>query len=145
MSVFFFLDLRHLEYHNITVRAYNKLGQSSTNEVIRVQTKDIPIKKEDLPIIEHSVLDLSEKLINYRLNDSSFTLIKVPLCIRIDIFNRTNLCQHIVTSSGVLKLDEEDFNNAVNVSICLDQYEDFCGETIPVEISKKNLVFFSVF
>jgi hypothetical protein len=42
----FFLDLRHLEYYNITVRAYNKIGYSLKNAFIRVQTKDVPIKKE---------------------------------------------------------------------------------------------------
>jgi hypothetical protein len=131
-----------LEYYNITVRAYNKIGQSSTYAFLRVQTEDVPIKREELPIIEHSLLHLSEKVINYRLNDSSFLSIKVPLCIRIAIYNRTNTCQHIVTSTGVLKLDDEDFNNIINVSVCLDQYEDFCGETMPVEISKRMFFLF---
>lgn len=40
------LDLQHLEYYNITVRAYNQLGQSLTVAFLRVQTKDVPIRKE---------------------------------------------------------------------------------------------------
>ncbi|CAF2872012.1 unnamed protein product [Rotaria sp. Silwood2] len=137
-TYFTFTNLQHLEYYNITVRAFNQLGQSSTTAFLRVRTTDVPIKKEDLPIIEHSSLHLSGKTINYRLNESSFTSIKVPLCIRIEIYNRTNVCQRIVTSSGVLKLTENDLNNIMNVSICLDQYENFCGEMLPVEIKRET-------
>ena len=78
------------------------------------------------------------------MNNSSFISLKVPLCIRIEIYNRSNLCERIVTSSGVIKLDENDLNNVLNVSICLDQYEDYCGKSIPVEMSKRK-VFISVF
>ncbi|CAF3337413.1 unnamed protein product [Rotaria sp. Silwood1] len=135
-SHFTFTNLQHLKYYNITVRAVNQGGQSAAIGFIRVRTKDVPIKQEDLPIIEHSSLYLSEKTINYRLNESSFTSIKVSLCIRIEIYNRTNLCQRIVTSSGVLKVNETDLNNIINISICLDQYESFCGEMFPVEIKR---------
>ncbi|CAF5106015.1 unnamed protein product, partial [Rotaria magnacalcarata] len=129
-----FTNLQHLEYYNITVRAYNELGQSSTVAFLRVQTKDVPVRKEDLPNIEHSSLELSEKLINYRLNDSSFMSIKVPLCIRIEIDNETNICERIVTSSGVLRFNENNLNNNINLSICISQYENYCGESIPVQI-----------
>jgi len=37
----------------------------------------------------------------------------------------------------MIKLNENDLINVHNVSICLDHYEDFCGKTIPVEMSKK--------
>ncbi|CAF0978283.1 unnamed protein product [Rotaria sordida] len=137
-SHFTFTNLQHLEYYNITVRAYNQLGQSSDIVFLRIRTKDVPIKKEDLPIIEYSLLYLSEKTINYRLNESSFTSIKVPLCIRIELYNRTNICQRIVTSSGILKIQENDLNNIINISICLDQYENFCGEMIPIEIKRET-------
>ncbi|CAF2092548.1 unnamed protein product [Rotaria magnacalcarata] len=131
-----FTNLQHLEYYNITVRAYNELGQSSTVAFLRVQTKDVPVRKEDLPNIEHSSLELSEKLINYRLNDSSFMSIKVPLCIRIEIDNETNICERIVTSSGVLRFNENNLNNNINLSICISQYENYCGESIPVQIKR---------
>jgi hypothetical protein len=72
------------------------------------------------------------------LNDSSFTSVKVPLCIRIEISNQTNICQRIVTSSGLIKLDGIHLNNRINVSMCLDQYEDFCGEIFSVDISKQK-------
>jgi len=75
------------------------------------------------------------------LTNSSFISLKVPLCIRIDIYNRSTICKRIVTSSGLIKLDENDLINVVNVSICLDHYEDYCGKIIPVEMSKKNKLF----
>lgn len=61
----------------------------------------------------------------------------VPLCIRVEIYNYTNPCQRIVTSSGILKLDENHLNENMNLSICIDQYENFCGETVQVELSKE--------
>ncbi|CAF5230003.1 unnamed protein product, partial [Rotaria magnacalcarata] len=76
----------------------------------------------------------TEKIIDYRLNNSSFNTLKVPLCLRIDIYNHSNLCERIVTSSGRIRLNEQYLLNIVNVSICLDQYEDYCGQTRSVEI-----------
>jgi hypothetical protein len=73
------------------------------------------------------------------LNNTGFTSLKVPLCIRIDIYNRSNICERIVTSSGIIQLDENDLVNVFNVSICLDQYEDYCGKSIPVEMSRKAM------
>jgi len=67
--------------------------------------------------------------------------IKVPLCIRIEMLNQTNICQHIVTSSGIIKFNENYLNLIQNISICLDQYEDFCGESIKIKISKENYLF----
>ncbi len=93
--------------------------------------------KLDLPLIEYSSLHLSEKSLHYRLNNFSFTSIKIPLCIRIEISNETNLCQRIVTSSGIIKLYENNLNHIRNISICLDQYEDFCGESVLIKISKE--------
>ena len=153
-----FIDLQHLTYYNITVRAYNQLGPSTTNTFLSVQTKDVSVTKEgtfcflkttittvlifllDLSIIEHSLLHSAEKAIHYRLNDSIFALIKVPLCIKIEMYNQTNVCERLVTSSGYLKFDENDLNKIVNLSICLDQYDDFCGESVPVAISKISFV-----
>jgi hypothetical protein len=94
--------------------------------------------KIDLPEIEHSAIHFAEKTLDYRLNNSSFVSFKVPLCIRIEIYNRSNICERIVTSSGVIKLDEVDLMNVLNVSICLDQYEDYCGKSIPVEMSMRR-------
>jgi hypothetical protein len=45
------LDLRHLTDYNITVRAYNKLGQSLADSFIRVRTKDVPIQQEGKDLI----------------------------------------------------------------------------------------------
>jgi hypothetical protein len=89
----------------------------------------------DLPQIEHSTIHLSERTLNYQLNNSSFLSLKVPLCLRIDISNQSNKCERIVTSSGMIKLDQDDLNHISNVSICLDQYEDYCGKSLPVEMS----------
>ncbi|CAF0805722.1 unnamed protein product [Adineta steineri] len=137
-TYFTLTNLQHLEYYNITVRAYNKLGQSSTNAFLRVQTKDLPIKREDLSILEHSSIYLFEKTLHYGLNDTSFSTIKIPLCIRIEITNQTYICQRIVTSSGLIKLDEIDLNNILYVSICLNQYEHFCGDSISVDIKRET-------
>jgi hypothetical protein len=86
--------------------------------------------------MEHSLFYPSEKSLHYRLNNLSFLSIKIPLCIRIDLSNQTNLCQHILRSHGIIKLNENNLNNIQNVSICLDQYEDFCGKSIRIKISK---------
>lgn len=69
----------------------------------------------------------------------------VPLCIRVEIYNYTNPCQRIVTSSGILKLDENHLNENMNLSICIDQYENFCGETVQVELSKEIFFWFLFF
>jgi hypothetical protein len=37
--------------YNITVRAYNKLGQSLADSFIRVRTKDVPIQQEGKDLI----------------------------------------------------------------------------------------------
>jgi hypothetical protein len=96
----------------------------------------------DLPQIERSTINFSEKTLNYQLNNFSFLSLKVPLCLRIDISNQTNRCERVVTSSGIIKLDENDLNHIHNVSICLDHYEDYCGKSLPVEMSMKNKIFF---
>ncbi len=137
----FLIDLKHSQIYNISIRAQNRLGQSRKILSLKAQTKDVPIEKEELPEIEYSTINLSEKTLDYRLTNSSFISLKVPLCIRIDIYNRSTICKRIVTSSGLIKLDENDLINVVNVSICLDHYEDYCGKIIPVEMSKKNELF----
>ncbi|CAF1643331.1 unnamed protein product [Rotaria magnacalcarata] len=139
-SHYTFTNLRHSHFYNITIRARNHLGQSHSTASINVRTENVPIKREDLPEIEYSTIDFTEKIIDYRLNNSSFNTLKVPLCLRIDIYNHSNLCERIVTSSGRIRLNEQYLLNIVNVSICLDQYEDYCGQTRSVEI-KRELVF----
>ena len=62
----------------------------------------------DLPEIEHAAIHVSERTLDYRLSNTSFLAAKVPLCLRMEIYNRTNVCERIVTSSGVLKLDDND-------------------------------------
>ena len=84
------------------------------------------------------MIHLSEKTLDYRVNNVSFLSLKVPLCLRMEIYNRTNRCERLVTSSGVIALDENDLFNLLNVSICLDQYEDYCGRTLAVEMSKSQ-------
>ncbi len=139
----FGIDLKHSQIYDVSIRAQNRLGQSRTSISIKAQTKDVPIEKEQLPQIEHSTIHFSEKTLDYRLNNSSYNSLKVPLCLRIDIYNRSTICERIVTSSGVIKLDENDLNNVLNVSICLDQYDEYCGKAIPVEMSKKIRCFHS--
>jgi hypothetical protein len=56
----------------------------------------------------------------------------------MEIYNRTNRCERLVTSSGVIPLEDNDLLNILNVSLCLDQYEDYCGQTMTVEISTQN-------
>ncbi|CAF1149692.1 unnamed protein product [Adineta ricciae] len=135
---FTFTKLQPLEHYNITVRAHNQLGQSAKSAFLRVQTKDLPIGKEELPLLEYSSLHVSERSIHYRINDSVFTSLKVPLCIRIEVSNYTHTCQRLVTSSGMIKLDKAFVNRVVNTSICLDQYENFCGEIFPVQIKRET-------
>ncbi len=143
INFLFRLDLKHSQIYNISIRARNRLGQSRKSISIKTDTKDVPIEKEDLPQIEYSSIHFLEKSLDYRLNNFSFITSKVPLCLRIDIYNHSTLCERIVTSSGVIKLDENDLSNVLNVSICLDQYEDYCGQAIPVEMSKKMRTFSS--
>lgn len=132
------------------------MGESQSTESIFVQTKDVPMKREgliddmflsilidrvysidlDLPELEYSIIDYTDRSLNYRLNNDSFNSLKVPLCLRFHIYNHSNVCEHIVTSSGVIKLAEPDLFNVLNVSICLYQYEDYCGQTRTVEISE---------
>ena len=87
-------------------------------------------------MIESSSIHLKDKFLDYHLTNESFFTLKVPLCLRIDIINRTNHCERIVTSSGIIHLDEIDPLHIVNVSICLDEYEDYCSETLPVDLSE---------
>jgi hypothetical protein len=134
---FISIDLKHAQVYNISIRARNRLGQSRKSISIKTETKNVPIEKEDLPQIEYSAIHFSDKSLDYRLNNFSFISSKVPLCLRIDIYNHSTLCERIVTSSGIIKLDENDPSNVLNVSICLDQYEDYCGQAIPVEMSKR--------
>lgn len=65
--------------------------------------------------------------------------LKVPLCIRIDMSNRSSVCERIVTSSGIIKLDKTDLSSVHNVSVCLDQYEDYCSNAVAVEMSTRRL------
>ncbi|CAF1385753.1 unnamed protein product [Adineta steineri] len=143
-SYYAFINLQHSQIYNITIRAQNRLGQSRNTTSISVQTKNVPIEKEELPQIEYSTIHFSDDTLDYRLNNLSFLSLKVPLCIRIDIFNRSNICERIVTSSGIIKLDKNDLLNVHNVSICLDQYEDYCGQVIPVE-TKREIAFNWIF
>ncbi|CAF4501930.1 unnamed protein product [Rotaria sp. Silwood2] len=143
-SQYTFINLKHSQLYHIIIRAQNQLGQSQNSASIQVQTKDVPIKKEDLPEIESSTTYFREKLLNYRLNNFSFISLKVPLCLRIDIYNHSSICERIVTSSGMINLDEQSLLNILNVSICLDQYEDYCGQTRSVE-TKRELAFNWIF
>lgn len=129
--------MKHAQVYNISIRSRNRLGQSRKSISIKTETNNVPISKDDLPQIEYSSIHFLDRSLDYRLNNYSFVSSKVPLCLRIDVYNRSTLCERIVTSSGVIKLDENDLNNVVNVSICLDQYEDYCGQAIPVEMSKR--------
>lgn len=131
------IDLRHSQIYNVSIRARNRLGQSRKSLSIKGETKDVPIGREDLPQIEHSFVHFSDKSLDYRLKNFTFISSRVPLCLRIDIYNRSTICERIVTSSGIIQLEENDLINALNVSICLDQYEDFCGPAIAVERSKR--------
>ncbi len=131
-----------MEYYNITVQAFNQLGQSASSAFIRVQTKDVPIKISELPLIEHSSLSLEDKTLHYHLDNSTFLSTKIPLCLRIDISNETNICQRIVTSSGILDINEKNIKYIRNLSICLDQYEDYCGESVLIKISKSIFLSF---
>ena len=151
------LELEHAHYYNISVRAFNRLGQSVNQTFLRVRTDDVPIRKEgmlsslslwirwgihsllDLPIIEHAAVHPSDKTINYRLNNASFAASKAPLCLRLEIHNQTNLCPRIVTPSGFFKLDEYEVQHIHNVSLCLDQYDGYCGKSVPVATSKYPL------
>jgi hypothetical protein len=128
-----------LEYYNITVRSFNQLGPSATSAFIRVQTKDVPIKKSEFPLIEHSSLSFADNTLHYHLNNSTFLSMKTPLCLRIDISNETILCQRIVTSSGVFDINEKDVKYIRNLSICLDQYEDYCGESVSISKTSKSI------
>ena len=130
--------MKHSQIYNISIRARNRLGQSRKSISIKVETKDVPIVKDDLPQIEYAAIHFSEKSLDYRLNNFSFLSLKVPLCLRIDIYNHSTFCERIVTSSGMIKLEENDLINVLNVSICLDQYEDYCGQAMPVEMSKRT-------
>ncbi|CAF0928865.1 unnamed protein product [Rotaria sordida] len=143
-SQYTFINLKHSQTYNIIIRAQNRLGQSQNSASIQAQTKDVPITKEDLPQIEYSTIYYSEKILDYRLNNSSFISLKVPLCLRINIYNHSSICERIVTSSGVIKLDEQYLLNILNVSMCVDQYEDYCGQTRSVE-TKRELAFNWIF
>ncbi|CAF0846546.1 unnamed protein product [Rotaria sp. Silwood1] len=139
-SQYTFTNLKHSQMYNIIIRARNRLGESLNSALIQVQTIDVPIKKEDLPEIESSTTLFSDKVLNYRLNNSSFISLKFPLCLRIDIYNHSSICERIVTSSGRIQLNEQYLLNILNVSVCLDQYEDYCGQTRSVE-TKRELAF----
>lgn len=131
------IDLKHSQIYNVSIRARNRLGQSRKSLSIKGETKDVPIRQEDLPQLEHSSIHFFDKSLDYRVKNFTFISSKVPLCLRIDIYNRSTICERIVTSSGIIELDENDLINVLNVSICLDQYEDFCGQAIAVERSKR--------
>ena len=132
------IDLKHSQVYNISIRARNRLGESRKIISIQAETKNVPIEKDQLPELEHSIIQFSEKTLDYRVNNSTFDSLKVPLCLRMDIYNHSTLCERIVTSSGVIQLDENQLNNIHNVSICLDQYDEYCGKAIPVEMSKRK-------
>lgn len=130
------LDLRHLQDYNITVRAYNQLGTSANSAYLRVKTKDVPIVRSDLPSIDSAFLTPVDNSLHYRLNNRTYQSMKIPLCIRIEMFNETSVCQRIVTSSGIFEFNAMHWKEIRNLSVCLDQYEDFCGEPVMIEISK---------
>lgn len=130
------LDLRHLQYYNITVRAFNQLGSSAISAFLRVQTNDVPITQSDLPLIESAVFTPGDHSLHYRLDNITFHSMKIPLCLRMEIFNDTSVCQRIVTASGSFDFSDKDWKDIRNLSVCLDQYEDFCGESVGIEISK---------
>jgi hypothetical protein len=159
-SILSILELEHVHHYNVSVRAFNRLGQSVTQASLRVRTDDVPIRKEgtlrrslylslcvrleihsllDIPIIEHAAVHLSDKTINYRLNNASFAASKAPLCLRLEIHNQSNLCPRIVTPSGFFKLDDYEVQHIHNVSLCLDQYDGYCGKSVPVATSKHPL------
>ncbi|UJR23196.1 hypothetical protein I4U23_026215 [Adineta vaga] len=136
-SLYTFTNLQHSQLYNITVRAQNRLGHSRNASSISVQTENVPIERENLPQIEYATIHFSEETLDYRLNNFTFLSLKVPLCIRIDISNQSNLCERIVTSSGIIKLEKSDLLNVQNVSICLDQYEDYCSNSVGVEMKRE--------
>ena len=150
------LDLQHNQLYRIGIRAKNRLGESLNETSIELQTSDVPVTREgpstkllplrhahtlslsfvaELPFIESASIHLTEKFLDYRLNNESFLGLKIPLCLHIEIVNQTNRCERIVTSSGVIPLAEIDPLMIVNVSICLNGYEEFCGESLPVDLS----------
>lgn len=130
-----------MQYYNITVRALNQLGSSATSAFLRVQTNNVPITRSDLPLIESAVLTLGDNNLHYRLDNLTFQSMKVPLCLRIEIVNDTNIiCQRIVTASGSLDFNDKNGKDIRNVSLCLDQYDDYCGESVDIEISKSIVV-----
>ena len=92
----------------------------------------------DLPLIQHAAMHVSSKTIEYRLNDSSFSSLAIPLCLRLERHNRTNICQSILTPSGSFKLDSPDLTNVLNVSLCLEQYENYCGKTMPIAMRTRT-------
>lgn len=151
-----------MKSYNISIRALNQLGQSENYTSIIVQTKDVPINNQgyfddsvfssekkrtfcdtfsDLSIIDKCYLNLRDRALEYRLDNETFHLIKIPLCIRINLSNETSLCEKIVTSTGIIQLNQSAIDSISNVSICLDEYEEFCGETYPIEISTEKFEF----
>ena len=40
------LELQHAQYYNVSVRAFNRLGQSINQALLRVRTDDVPVRKE---------------------------------------------------------------------------------------------------
>ena len=95
----------------------------------------------DLPLIEHASVHPLTKTIHYRLNNASFSTLKVPLCLRIEIHNQTKSCPRIVTSSGFFKFEGHQLKNILNISLCLDQYADYCGQAVRVSTSKCSLLY----
>ena len=92
----------------------------------------------DLPLIQHAAMHVSSRTIEYRLNNASFSSLTIPLCLRLERHNRTNICQSILTPSGSFKLESPDLNNVLNVSLCLEQYENYCGKAMPIAMRTRT-------
>lgn len=140
-----FVDLRHLQDYNITVRAFNQLGASANSAYLHVKTKDVPIVRSDLPLIESAFVTPVDTSLHYRLDNRTFQSMKIPLCIRIEIFNETSVCQRIVTSSGIFEFNAMNWREIRNLSVCLNEYEEFCGESVLIEISKFDFFLINTF
>ncbi|CAF4496236.1 unnamed protein product, partial [Didymodactylos carnosus] len=123
----------------VRVRSQNTLGISREYAMIQVTTLQVPIRQEDLPLIEHPMLHIGQRTISYQLNDN-LTLVanKALLCIKVEGQNGTIECKKITSASGVLRLEHElngDLTR-LSVAVCLENYENYCGKAYPVEISR---------
>ncbi|CAF0743366.1 unnamed protein product [Didymodactylos carnosus] len=133
-------NLNHSELYTVRVRAQNVLGISREYASVQVSTLQVPIRQEDLPLIEHATLHIGQRTISYYLNDNSTLLAnKASLCIKVESQNGTIECKKIISSIGTLQLEHELDGDPTHltVSICLDNYEIYCGKAYPVEIKRQ--------